>query len=136
MERVPLTERILRQSVPDENGCRIWTGPLSKHGGYGKIKVNGKQTTAQRAAYEAFVGEIPAGYTVDHTCNVHPCVEPDHLEAVTLAENIRRQRARITHCPQGHLYAEHAYRYGGRTYCRRCRTEYQARRRAALVNYP
>ena len=39
-------------------------------------------------------GPIPVGYVVDHTCNVTACVQPQHLEAVTYAENTRRMVAR------------------------------------------
>jgi hypothetical protein len=49
---------------------------------------------AHRIAYEDAKGEIPEGYTIDHLCRVRNCINPEHLEAVTLAENIRRQKKR------------------------------------------
>lgn len=45
---------------------------------------------AHRFAYELVKGPIPEGLTLDHLCNVPLCVNPDHLEPVTLSENIRR----------------------------------------------
>lgn len=45
---------------------------------------------AHRASYEAFVGPIPEGMTIDHVCNVRDCVNPDHLRIATQQENILR----------------------------------------------
>ena len=67
-----------------------------------------------RFAYELLVGPIPKGLTIDHVkskeCISTLCVNPAHLEAVTLRENILRgnglaaMNAKKTHCPQGHPY--------------------------------
>ena len=59
---------------------------------------------AHRASYEAFIGPIPDGLTIDHLCRVHACVRPDHLEAVTRSENARREAnaRRPTTCRAGH----------------------------------
>lgn len=39
-------------------------------------------------------GEIPHGLEIDHLCNKPTCCNPDHLEAVTRAENERRYSIR------------------------------------------
>jgi hypothetical protein len=69
------------------------------------------------------VGPIPEGLTIDHLCKNPGCVRPDHLEAVTMRENIRRGSwASRTHCINGHEYTEeNTYRMpSGYRDCRRC----------------
>lgn len=94
-----------------QGGCWLWSAARSDRG-YGCIRVNRKLIYAHRFAYELLVGEVPEGMQLDHLCRVRHCVNPAHLEVVTQRENIRRgnglsaQRARRTHCPQGHPYDE------------------------------
>jgi hypothetical protein len=121
-----LTERFMAK-VEKTDGCWYWTASLWP-GGYGQFKDKAKgsrHTVAHRWSYEFFVGPIPEGMTIDHTChNVDPacqggrtclhrrCVNPAHLEAVTERVNLLRGKspwadnARKTHCPQGHPYDE------------------------------
>jgi len=40
-------------------------------------------------AYECFVGEIPDGMLVCHTCDVPKCVNPDHLFLGTSKDNVK-----------------------------------------------
>lgn len=59
----------------------------------------------------------------DHLCRNPGCVNPDHLEPVTHAENIRRIRDRQLTCRKaGHpRTSENLYvRANGRTYCAEC----------------
>ena len=70
--------------------CWVWTGTLYQSG-YGHFKPVGKiPASVHRWAYEQLVGPIPAGLTLDHLCRVRRCVRPDHLEPVTIAENVLR----------------------------------------------
>lgn len=74
--------------------CHVWqraTGYLT-YGTYGSL---GKRPLrmAHRVAYESVHGPIPKGLVIDHLCRVPACVNPDHLEAVTQARNIRRSIA-------------------------------------------
>ncbi len=70
------------------SGCWLWIGDCTVRG-YGRF--NGQ--LAHRASYELFVGRIPEGLVIDHKCRTLCCVNPDHLEPVTQAENVRRGRA-------------------------------------------
>lgn len=63
----------------DQSGdCWLWTGAMSY--GYGHFVVDRVVRQAHRVSYEWFVGAIPAGRKVGHTCDNLACVRPDHLE--------------------------------------------------------
>lgn len=68
--------------------CWIWQ--LTGSEGYGTTKVNGVSRAAHRVYYERDVGPIPDGLEIDHLCRVRRCCNPEHLEPVTHAENVRR----------------------------------------------
>jgi hypothetical protein len=51
---------------------------------------------AHRFAYELAKGPVPDGFDVHHTCLTRRCVNPDHLESVTRAENLLMRANRRT----------------------------------------
>jgi hypothetical protein len=75
--------------IEDENGCWIWQRAINRHG-YGHIQIDRKTCAAHRVYYERAKGPIPDGLVIDHICRVRACVNPDHMEAVTVTENTRR----------------------------------------------
>jgi len=100
----PATEEDLRRfrALTDvlPSGCHFWTGARSRGKGnrkwYGTFHVTGVGSVrAHRYASEA-VGrqECPPGHHRDHTCEFSLCVNPDHIEVVTHAENERRKQER------------------------------------------
>jgi hypothetical protein len=87
-------------------GCWVWPGYVSN--GYGRARCDGKVGQVHRIVYERLVEPIPPGLCLDHLCRNRLCCNPDHLEPVTLGENVLRGEgrsavnARKTHCMRGH----------------------------------
>lgn len=68
-------------------------------GGYSRIYTAGGRKYGHVVAYELYVGPVPEGTEVDHTCRVKWCCNPAHLEAVSHEENMHR--ARLAVCRAG-----------------------------------
>lgn len=126
---VSVIDRLFSRTVPEPNGgCWLWDGAVDKEG-YGRVSHPDWRrgtTTAHRLAYEVAVGRVPDGLVLDHLCRVRCCINPLHLEAVSVGENNRRGtswsvNSGKTQCPHGHEYTEqNTYIYRGRRHCRAC----------------
>jgi hypothetical protein len=98
MRRRPIpgtpTQRFWRNVHKPDNpdACWTWTGYGTQ--GYGQHFTNGTKTYAHRYAYELTHGPIPDGLVLDHLCRNRLCVNPAHMQVVTLAENARRARSK------------------------------------------
>lgn len=136
--------------VAVEGECWVWQGSRNDDG-YGFYPIerirHGRRVLAHRFAYERLIGAIPEGLVLDHVrawgCTSAACVNPAHLEPVSVRENVARsssvfgENMRKTHCCRGHPFTPENTRYvragrrAGRRECRACDSrrsmEYQRR---------
>ena len=100
--KVKLKEQLLKK-VKYVDQCWLWQGTRTK-GGYGIISpgYDLPVSAVHRLSYKLFKGEIPQGLQLDHLCRNKTCVNPDHLEAVTLKENMKRTTG-MPHIMKGDL---------------------------------
>lgn len=75
----------------EPNGCWLWTGALDTYG-YGAFKFAGGARKAHRVAWALDGRSLPGHMTLDHTCRTRACVNPEHIEMVSLRENGIRAR--------------------------------------------
>lgn len=152
--RPTIAEKVWQRIDRADDGCWLWTGQLATGNyPYFFFRVDGKNLArrAHRFVYELLVEPIPVGLTLDHLCHSNDltcpggeecrhrrCVNPAHLEPVTMGENARRRTARLTHCPHGHPYSPDNSMTGHitRARCRICylqrHRESEARRKVAI----
>lgn len=76
--------------------CFLWMGGTGAQG-YGHIWVEGKTRDVHQVTYETFVGPIPEGLVVRHTCDVRTCINPDHLVVGTQGDNVQDAVSRHRH---------------------------------------
>ena len=76
--------------------CWMWQRNTDEKG-YALMNIKRRTHRVHRLFYEQKHGPIPHGKQLDHLCRNHSCVNPDHVEPVTPAENVRRGNvARLT----------------------------------------
>lgn len=138
---IPALERFQLKIEYADCGC--WLIPTGTKSGYAPFRPpNSKGSrVAHRWLWEQVIAPIPAGMTLDHLCRTRNCVNPDHLEQVTLKENILRGNsppalaARRDRCAKGHPYLPNNvyYYYVAGVFkqrqCLVCRRAKQTRRR-------
>lgn len=131
MASQPTIEERFWAKVNTDGDCWLWQASVSSTG-YGAFTIHyPRKIGAHRFSYYLSRGRCPpAGLTIDHLCRNRACVRPDHLEAVTLRENILRgecpaaRNARKTNCDRGHPLTARA---DGHRYCRQCHADAERR---------
>jgi 5-methylcytosine-specific restriction endonuclease McrA len=108
----PLWRFLKFAKIGDGDLCWVWEG--SRREGYSQMHSAGRPVAAHKWAYERFIGPVPAGLQLYHSCLNRGCVNPYHLEPLPPREITKRgktpelSRARNltkTHCPKGHPYS-------------------------------
>lgn len=129
----PHTLQSLLEKTKAMGECQVWTGAAKIHNGYGVAVYRGKQTTVHRIMY--MLGHnltmLEKDIEVDHTCNNRACININHLQLVTHAENMYLAASRRSTCRAGHewndknTYTTQVKRKQGgyrmQRYCRVCR---------------
>lgn len=87
------------ERLPGDEGCWLWRLARDRDG-YGVAIWAGRTYRAHRLAYEHWVGPIPDGDELDHTCEMHACVRPEHLEPETGFVNLERKHLRRGASPE------------------------------------
>lgn len=141
-EHVPISrtprDRLEEKFIVDEQSGGNWTAQIDRHG-YGRFNLRPRTTSAHRAAWLIYRGEIPEGTEIDHLCRNTRCVNPDHLEPVAPQVNVERSigTPQASHCKRGHERTdENSFINGlGFKVCRTCHAEALRARDPALPKH-
>ena len=142
LERAVLAARfwthVDRSIAAEESGCWLWTGPVSTQG-YGTVSISNKRYTAHRLSLSIHGISLEPGLVVDHMCHNENqeactsgpscwhrlCVNPSHLEQVSIGENVKRSALDV--CGYGHPWK---FTKAGVKHCPACLRRQRRNKRA------
>lgn len=125
-----LWARVLKR-IEHVGDCWVYTGSIQSSG-YACVSAGrkGKNILGHRLAVlvrDGVLSDLPVDHVHERGCRHKACVNPDHLEVVTTAENNRRMRVARGYCIGGQCGSGHAlteentYRHPrGQLRCRTC----------------
>lgn len=104
--RADALRRLMAGVEFDPNGgCWLWTGSARQDNGTGDLRgqmaFRGGPKSAPRASYWLHHGD-PTGFVIRHKCDRPICVNPDHLEIGTQADNLHDMVRRGRHARAGY----------------------------------
>ena len=125
-ERSVFEKRLLRQVTPGStDDCwefRKYSDTAGK--GYSSMTVDTLVFAPYRVAFKLWADSLDPNLCIDHLCRNIRCLNPWHMEQVSLGMNTLRgigapaQNARKTHCKRGHELP--VYEYHKKRDCRLC----------------
>lgn len=83
-------EKMMAKATQDGE-CQVWPPQGSK---YPNVWHNGANWKAHRLAYHLATGEVIDGVPLHHKCANARCINPEHLEPASSAENTLEMMAR------------------------------------------
>ena len=81
-----MVEERFWSKVVKTDSCWLWTA-CKDNNGYGQFMYEGRIQKAHRVSWLLSGQIIPEGLVIRHKCRSKNCVNPEHLETGTLAEN-------------------------------------------------
>jgi len=83
--------------LTEDGDCWVWTKACDTQG-YGRMWGGDRLISIHQEMYKIFIGPIPAGMVVMHSCDNPKCGRPMHLSAGTQKENLEDMTKKGRRC--------------------------------------
>lgn len=97
-DRTAFFKYLRKDCCIDERGCWIWQRSFDKHG-YAQVSLTASKGSdpLHRAVCEMKYGKPLGSQQAHHICGNSHCVNPDHIEPATAAQNVGEMLARTSY---------------------------------------